>query len=108
MSWETRNGGGRYYTRSRRRKGRVVREYLGAGEVATLMAQIDAVDRAKRDAELEARRKRRARTEALDANVAAFCNLAELFGRAALVVAGFRRHHRGEWRKSRAIRSSSK
>jgi hypothetical protein len=42
---------GRYDTRSRKVNGRVVREYYSAGEAAELAAQIDALDRADREAE---------------------------------------------------------
>src|SRR5262245_34822049 len=102
MGWETRNGRGRYYTRSRRVDGRVVREYVGSSKAAGLIAQLDAHDRAQRKTELRAQRSRETSAEALNAKVAAFCELTELCVRAALVVAGYRRHHRGEWRKRRA------
>jgi hypothetical protein len=47
MGWER----GRYYTRSRREGGRVVREYVGAGPAAALISQFDAIERVRREGE---------------------------------------------------------
>jgi hypothetical protein len=101
MSWESRKGRGRYYTRSRRRGGRVIREYFGTGEVAELAAQMDGLRRRERIEAIEARRRRDCEADALDACVAAACHAIDLMARAALVAAGFHQHHRGEWRRRR-------
>ncbi len=42
MGWEN---GGRYYTRSKREGGKVVRQYVGAGEYAAICARNDALRR---------------------------------------------------------------
>ncbi len=102
MAWESRNGRGRYYTRSRRRNGRVVREYVGAGEVAELAALIDEQERARREAEAIARQAALAEMHALEAGVAEVCKLVDLATRIGLVANGYHRHHRGEWRYKRA------
>jgi hypothetical protein len=90
-----------YYYRARKVNGRVVREYVGRGEVAELAAQADAIGRADREAEREARRAERAELEELDAGVNELNQLADLLARAALLAAGYRQHKRGEWRKRR-------
>ena len=101
MGWETRARGGRYYTRSRKVGGRVVREYVGMGRVAELAAMLDAAERRERTAA----RQRLREAEAADAP--AFAALAELgaafdgLAAAFLIGAGYRRHHRGEWRRRR-------
>jgi hypothetical protein len=92
---------GRYYTRSRKVNGRVLREYVGVGEVAELAAQMDTLDRADREAERDTWRSEKAELDALDAGVKELDDLADLLVRAALLATGYRQHRRGEWRRKR-------
>ena len=101
MAWESRNGGGRYYTRSKRVDGRVVREYVGSGPIAELIAALDAESRRERD---ERRATRNARRAELESTIALLDRSWEgVLGlvRAVLVSNGYYRHHRGEWRRRR-------
>lgn len=100
MSWENRNGKGRYYTRSRRVGGRIVREYIGRGPEADLVAELDRQEHEMRRLEAERKIARRAHDAALDAQVDEISELANLLARGLLLAAGFY-HHRGEWRRSR-------
>ncbi len=101
MAWETRNGGGRYYTRSRKVNGRVVREYVGTGPHAELMAAIDAGRREEREAKAAAERSEREEWRAMDAQLLALCGLADTLATWSLEAAGYHRHKRGEWRRRR-------
>ena len=101
MTWERRDRGGWYYTRSRRVGGRVVREYVGTGLGAVLAAELDAQERAERKAEREALCAEQERWGDMDAAVAQVCEATDLMARTALVLAGYHQHHRGEWRKRR-------
>ena len=101
MAWETRRGRGRYYTRSKRVAGRVVREYVGGGVAGDVAAELDALERAARAAAAAAWRAELERLEELDGAVAAFDGAVEALARAALLAAGYRQHHRGEWRRRR-------
>jgi hypothetical protein len=104
MAWETRQGQGRYYTRSHREGGRVVREYVGSGPFAELVAEADAIAREEREAEREARRREERaeleRLEALAAPVLELSEAAEILARAHLIAAGYH-EHKGEWRRAR-------
>ena len=101
MAWETRRGRGRYYTRSRRVNGRVVREYVGSGEVAEVIAQLDALDREERRQMEEAFRAECERLDAADRAAGEFSALVDTLAQGALVAAGYRQHNRGEWRRRR-------
>jgi hypothetical protein len=101
MAWESRNGRGSYYTRSRKVDGHVVREYGGTGwegENAELMDRIDRLDRdqAHYDA-WNACQKTKELMNLLDV----YCELVEGITRENLQATGYHQHHRGEWRKRR-------
>ena len=96
MAWEK----GRYYTRSRKVNGRVIREYVGCGEVGELAAQLDAIKREQQEHERRMWRAEKEEIEAFDEQIAKCCAVADLIARAAMVAAGFHRHH-GEWRRRR-------
>jgi hypothetical protein len=97
-----------YYYRARKVDGRVVREYVGAGDVAALVAQMDDLEREKRKLARIEELARREEAEALDAPLDELDELTELLARAALLAAGYHCHKRGEWRKRRARRQDAK
>ena len=101
MGWEKRERGTRYYTRSRRIGDRVLKEYVGTGPLAELAALQDKAKRLRREEEERAWKREREDLERLDGTAGKLCELAELLTRAALLAAGYRQHHRGEWRKPR-------
>ena len=100
MGWEPRERGGLYYTRSRREGGRVVREYLGAGEFAEALARSDEAIRRARQMKRERRLAEAERLRELAAPVLRLDEAADELLRAELVAAGFHRH-KGVWRRGR-------
>ena len=99
MAWEVRRNGRRYYYRSRRVHGRVVREYYGCGPVAEAIAAIDEARRAERQAERAVREAQRAADAELDAAAEELHELGALFAEAVMLAAGYHRHDRGSWRR---------
>ena len=96
MAWD-RN---RYYSRSRRQNGRVVRHYIGIGSVAIAAAAEDAQRRAERDAARAAWKAAKARQAALAAPFKVLDELVSLLSRAILLRSGLKRHG-GQWRRPR-------
>jgi hypothetical protein len=97
MGWDR----GKYYSRSSKVNGRVRREYIGTGPLAERVAELDALGRQRKEVAREDLRAEREELDALDAPFAELDELAELVAHAALAAAGYRRHHRGEWRRRR-------
>ena len=103
MSWETRpSSPHRYYTRSRREGGRIVREYVGRGPHAELAAEVDQITRTWTREERELARRQREEEAEFEASIADVDEVGELLARLALVATGHYRHHGGAWRKRRA------
>ena len=81
MSWEVR-GGKKYYTRSRRVDGRVLREYVGGGLAGEYAAELDAEARARRQHELDRDRELQRQDEELDKEIEEFDSAADNVARA--------------------------
>jgi hypothetical protein len=103
MGWDR----GRYYTRSKKVNGRVVREYIGTGRAGELAAERDAAEREQRRLDALALGDKIAELDGLAADLQALNEMADLLARAALLAAGFRRHKRGEWRKQRMSKQTN-
>jgi hypothetical protein len=101
VGWEKRErGASNYYTRSKRVNGKVVREYIGRGELARIASEIDADRRALRKAERQQQMAELERLEALAAQIGEHCEVTEILVRAHLLASGFHEHN-GEWRYER-------
>ncbi len=101
MAWESRNGVGRYYTRSRRVNGRIIREYVGTGLLGELACEADASEKAKQALATAAFRVIQNRDAELDEKLDSFLGYAEYVAGGLLILAGHHQHKRGEWRQRR-------
>lgn len=99
MGWEHRNGQ-TYYYRKRRQGDRVVSEYVGNGDSATLIALFDAEDREAKWAEAEALRAEQARDREFGLRLDALVKQAKAEATKYLRSLGYHQHKR-QWRKRR-------
>lgn len=107
MAWEARKpGGSKYYTRTRKVRGRYIREYVGRGARAEAAAATDALQRAERQARAQERRGEQERLERAEEQLLYLDGALELLVHATLTAYGYHRHAKGEWRKRHG--SSSK
>lgn len=104
MGWDK----GRYYTQSKKVKGRVVRTYVGMGQPAQLIAEMDALEREQRQLQALEVRLKKQELAGLDVSLKRLNRETDLIVRALLVANGFRQHKRGEWRKTRAHKSQGR
>lgn len=100
MSWQQ-CGEKRYYYRNEWRDGRSVRTYLGTGAIGELAATADALQRLQRGMKARQWRNEQERRATAQALLDELCEQSDLLFRATLVVAGFRQHQRGAWRRTR-------
>ena len=102
MAWQEVDGR-RYYYRGRRLCGRTRRVYVGAAgsPAAELAAAADHLRRLGREAAARERQAEQARHREAEAPLLALCVRTDVLTRAALLAAGFHRHHRGPWRRRR-------
>jgi len=100
MAWEKRSGNRYYYQSERTEDGRVVKKYIGAGEIAELIAHADDTRRRAREARRAQEREELERMEALAAPVLEVDEAADILARAHLLAGGYHRH-KGEWRRGR-------
>lgn len=88
MGWEKRKRSGLYYTRSIRRNGRVIRQYIGCGAIGQMAAAQDARRRAERCQRAEAIEVQKRRLEGLEETVEMFCRACDLITKANLLPGG--------------------
>ena len=102
MAWSQR-GSRSYFYVTQRVNGRPVRRYVGAADdpAAELAAAADHLRRLGREAAARERHAEQARQLAVEGHLVRLCALSDVLTRAALLAAGFHRHHRGEWRRRR-------
>ncbi len=100
MGWETR-GGKSYYYRKERDGASVRSMYVGGGETAALIAQLEEMRSGEVEHERELERRARAQAETADVEHAAFDEMVKLLTKGALLAAGFHTHKR-QWRRKKA------
>lgn len=104
MGWEIRKGSkGLYYTRSKRVNGRVVREYIGTGPAAEIVAEQDELERKQRQMDREKFDRQKEVQSSIDRKIDEETRLVQALTRAVLLVNGYHKH-KGQWRKKRNVR----
>jgi hypothetical protein len=109
MGWETRRNGKRYYYEKARQGNRVVSRYIGAGQLAPLVAEINQLDRERRQQErweAQMARNEFAELAATPAALTLLLEQAQSAAAAALVAAGYHQHKR-QWRKKRVSKDEN-
>jgi hypothetical protein len=97
MGWEQRGPYGPYYIRRRTVQGQTIRHSYGSGPAA---AHAAAEDELRRDAEARYRTERHELAR-LQAAAGELSQWIQTLMQAYLLLAGYRQHHRGEWRRQR-------
>ena len=100
MPWEQRKGG-RYYIHKRRVNGRVERLYIGGGLAGEIAEELDRIREDRDEQQLKwQQRMQQIHRETAD-RIEQYQKASTLLISASLITKGFRRHDRGNWRKTR-------
>ena len=91
-----------YWYRCKREGGRVVTEYLGAGEFAQTMAEMDALEQQERDLARRAIRAEMDQEREIDRLLDALGVQVRALTGAVLEAHGYHKH-KGQWRKRRDV-----
>ena len=92
MGWENRRRK-KFFYRARRENGRIVKEYMGKGEVAEAAAKRDEAERAQR-----------AELKRIGVILDALRIVIDVLIEDQMIAAGYHRHDRGPWRKKRVAK----
>lgn len=104
MGWESRKGKGRYYTRSLRVGQRIVRQYVRVGEAERAAREDEERRRQKRQTR-QRERIELARLREISDRMEDYYRRVNAILESTLARAGYRRHNRGAWRKTRRSKS---
>jgi hypothetical protein len=99
MGWEQRNGK-RYYYRKIRQGRRVISEYVGAGEFAELLLELDKFDRPEKTYSRSIWKNQKDEVKNLDKNINQLVKIFRGMTRASLLTSGYH-PHKGQWRQTR-------
>jgi hypothetical protein len=96
MAWNSK----RYYTRSIKRDGRVIRQYLGNKPAALVIAELDRKRRFERQQSAQQLRLLKAEMAELESLLQPLHDFADGAAALARIDAGYH-NHKGQWRKKR-------
>lgn len=99
MAFEKRNGNS-YYYRKKRVGQSVISEYIGIGETAFLLSQMDFWEHREKRIEAEKQRKSKERIEKIDQDIDEISEINRNLVDALFLANGFHQHKR-QWRKKR-------
>lgn len=99
MGWELRNGK-RYYYRKIRKGRRVVSEYVGVGEFAELLFQLDGIDRIEKNMSVIEWKDKKDEVKNCGKDINQLTKLISGMVRASLLISGYH-SHKGQWRRIR-------
>lgn len=97
MAYENRNGR-QYYYRKKREGNRVISEYIGNGEAAALLSQLDEIDRYEKAVEAEEMRKKRETEAKIDCELLRLESEIKKLTETFLISSGFYKTKSREWR----------